>query len=412
MRRRAVAVAAALLLAQAVTVRAQPMASALALRRWASAVTRHEPGRPDQAAAFVAGLSYRQRVELNPAMEYFFRLVRGDRRTAGGPGASDVAGLFDELTARTDAAFFIRRAAVLHTDAAIFGRRLPRPPDDAPPAPTTRPRVRDEPPLLFNGRYLQQEDGRVIGEVSADWNWTFARALVDLLEGDREFAGEWYHAVDAYMLASRNLADLKPHLRRAADVLPDDRRILFDRGCYAETLGLPGTQAVRDDSGGAVPSEAAADLEAERMFRRAIAADPSYAEARVRLARLLDRRGERDEAVTQIDQALAGGPPPVVGYLAHLVAGRIAQNRGHARESLDHYVAASALFPNAQSALVGASHAAVIASDVPAALSFVRALGKGASARDDADPWWNYHLGTGRDVQALLDALWKRVSVP
>src|SRR6185437_9058166 len=129
-------------------------------------------------------------------------------------------------------------------------------------------------PLLFHDRYVQQSDGRIIGEISANWNWPFARSLVDLLASDRAFAGQWYHAVDAYMLAASDLADLGSQLAHAAEVLPDEASVLFDRGCRAEVLGMAFNQAVRDDtgfadvsSGAALPAESRTNGEAEALFR-------------------------------------------------------------------------------------------------------------------------------------------------
>jgi tetratricopeptide (TPR) repeat protein len=158
-----------------------------------------------------------------------------------------------------------------------------------------------------------------------------------------------------------------------------------------------------------VPAEDKTDEEAEKLFRQAITIDPNYAEARVRLARLLERRTQYDEAVAQVEQALAAKPANTVAYFAHVVAGRTELARGHASDALGHYRAALAIFPAAQSALLGASQAAVINSDVPGALTLVQQLGE-QTAVFDADPWWNYDLGAGRDVDDLMVALWARVS--
>ena len=73
-----------------------------------------------------------------------------------------------------------------------------------------------------------------------------------------------------------------------------------------------------------------------------------------------------------------------------------------------HYQEASALYPDAQSPLVGGSQAALAASDVPAALAPVARLGA-RSTIFTADPSWQYHLGSGRDAEALLRALWASV---
>jgi tetratricopeptide (TPR) repeat protein len=289
---------------------------------------------------------------------------------------------------------------VLHTDAAIFADRLQAPPDAAPPAQRTGRRQEPPPPLLFHDRYVEQTDGRIIGEVAANWNWPFARSLVDLLVSDRAFAGQWYHAVGAYMMAAGDLADLKTHLQHAADVLPDDPGILFDRACRAEILGLSFNQAVRDDR--SYPTAAAnAVLPLESKTN-------AEAEARVRLARLLQQRGQSDEGMSEIEHAFTDNLPRVVAFLAHLVGGRIESARGRAAASLVQYRAAMSLYPDAQSALLGASEAAVMTSDVAEAQALVGTLGRAPDAFEK-DPWWSYHLGPGRDVDALVGAVWARV---
>jgi hypothetical protein len=102
-------------------------------------------------------------------------------------------------------------------------------------------------------------------------------------------------------------------------------------------------------------------------------------------------------------------PPRVVGLLAQLIDGRVELSRGRPHDSLGHYRAALEIFPNAQSALIGASHAAVIASEVAAAQEFLDRLGDRTGGLE-ADPWWTYHYGAGRDVDALLAAAWSRLS--
>ena len=299
------------------------------------------------------------------------------------------------------------------------------------------------------------QDGEVVGDTPGDWNLPFARSLLDELltpterrtvsppcteeiaEGlrqarlsslncrmvvlpsppvspdDREFVGAWYHAVAAFLFAMGMNGDATGHLHYAARVLPDDPRLLFDRGSYAETFGLPIYQAVHEWASSrpntvitGIPAEQKTNAEAEQHYRRALEVDPSYVEARVRLARLLDRRGRHDEAAAQIDKALEAQPAGVVGFYARIIAGRIAVARGRYDEALRHYQAASSIHPYAQSALLGASHASLMLADVPQTLAPLGQLG-GDHAKV-ADPWWDYQLGAGRDVNALLAALWAR----
>jgi tetratricopeptide (TPR) repeat protein len=142
------------------------------------------------------------------------------------------------------------------------------------------------------------------------------------------------------------------------------------------------------------------------MFRRALRADPALVEARVRLARLLEVRKRHDEAASELTAALASNPTGAVAFYAHLFAGRAAQALGKTADAAEHYRAAEALFPGSQSASLALSQAALLQSDVPAALDSIQRFDKSSTARD---PWWWYHYGAGRDADALLREMWDRV---
>jgi tetratricopeptide (TPR) repeat protein len=422
-RRQAAAFAFGLLalLFYAPAARGQDEASAQALRRWAAAVVRHQPGSADASAAFVASLTYGQRLQLNPAMELFLKVLRGENGSRADAAQRAIADLCAAVRKDPGAEAFIRRAAVLHTDAAVFATRLPRPDESAQPPAAARRGRQASTPLMSSRRTVMQIDGRIVGQSHADWNWGFARYLLDLLmpsavrsiAPDRDFVALWYHAADAYLMASGNLAELRPQLDQAGGVLPDDATILFDRACYAEAFGLPYNQALRDDPTAhdrhviavAIPSESRANDEAEGLFRRVLAVDERSTEARVRLARLLARNGRHEEAAAEAARALASPGDRVVGFFAHLVAGRSASALGHDADALEHYTSALTLFPDAQSALVGASRAAVMTGDVGAAVSFAQRLGLRSQILS-SDPWWSYRLGAGRDAAALMSAVW------
>lgn len=431
-----------------------------ALKSWIEAVKTHTPGRVDAAVGSVAALSYKAREELNVGMEFFLHVLMGGIYDTKRNRAAQMVAELAHGAGNPDADSFLKQATVLHSDAAEYGDRFPVPSNGVPNATPPNSQklqpgagmgamtiVPDKPvpPLLTTNRLVLHMDGQLLGDVVASWNWPFARRLLDLVGADKRalrqpqprpdpFVGAWYHTTTAYMFASGSYGDATPHLQHATDILPDDARILFHRGCYAEILGLPMHQALlseRDvvgqraggryfggpptwtDPGSApalrIPSAEKTNAEAERLFRRALAIDPSLLEARVRLARLLDLRKRHEEAAAELKTVLAGNPRGVVGFYAHLFAGRVAQTMGRAGEASRHYQDALTLFPDAQSALLASSQVGLLGADVPAALAPVQRLGA-RSAVFTADPWWQYHLGAGRDAADLLKAL--RASVP
>ena len=430
-------------------------ASLAALKTWVNAVQTHEPGRADTSVMTVAAFTYETREDLNTGVELFLAALMGWTVNTDDNAAAQAIVAMGRAAGKN----FLKQAAVLHSDVAAHGDLFPAPVVGAEKAPTRRARElqvgrggRPEiiphgepiPPLLRADRLLLQRDGEIVGELISSWNWPFARSLLDLLsagpvkkifsDGRPEratdpFVSAWYHATTAYMFARGLYGVATPHLHHASMVLPDDTLALFDRGCYAEILGLPMHQALvghpdvnqrarggelatwtTPTSGPAlrIPPATKTNGEAERLFRRTLAIDPSFVEARVRLARLLQVRGRNDEAAAELKTALAANPTGAVAFYAHLFTGRAMQALGQIREAARHYEEASVLFPEAQSALLASSQLALLRSDVPATLAPVERLGA-RSAVFTADPWWQYHLAAGRDADALLKAMWASV---
>ena len=62
-------------------------------------------------------------------------------------------------------------------------------------------------------------------------------------------------------------------------------------------------------------------VEAEKALGAAIEADPAMLEARLRMGRVLWRRGRPDAARSHLEAVLRASPPPLLGYLAHLFLG-------------------------------------------------------------------------------------------
>jgi tetratricopeptide (TPR) repeat protein len=93
-----------------------------------------------------------------------------------------------------------------------------------------------------------------------------------------------------------------------------------------------------------------------------------------------------------------------------MMAGRASRVLGRYEAAATHFTEAIALFPNAQSALMAASHLSMARADADAALAALDQLSK---LDDDApfnrDPWWSYRWCAGRDTDALLAPMWASV---
>jgi tetratricopeptide (TPR) repeat protein len=409
-------------------------AQAQAIVNWVGAVQSHRPGQRDAATGRIATLTFGQRAELHEAMAIFLASVQGKKFTARNNAETQVFELALRMRVNPGTDVFLKRAAVLHSDVAILNRMNgAQAADDAVGVP-----LRDAaPPLLSRQRQILDKDGEIIGERISDWNWPFARSLLDLLvskPADDPFVRTWYHATTAFMLKRGLYAEAGPHLARADAVLPDDPLVLFDRASYAEIQGLPVLQVLLSDDDvfalrargqGRTPPRTVAqganmlgipladvtNAEAERLYRRALRADGAFVEARVRLGRLLYERKRYDEAAAELAIALAAQSDPRVAFYARLFAGRTAQALGKIEDAVAHYKEAGALFPGAQSALLAQSQLALLGADMTGAAEPIHRLEQLAVApAKREDPWWQYHFAAGRDDDTLLRAMWTSLS--
>lgn len=413
------------------------------LQRWDEAVRGHQAGKLDEAVERTMALTREDRRTLTPAIRVFLTALTGrgralsvstdpERRTlALGHAARQSPGVLP----------YLRRAAILHTDVAIAGDR--HPPSILDLSAEKEPPGVALSPLLATRRMTVSKDGEILGQIESDWNWPFARSLVDvfrILALSEPFPGDWFHATAAYMFARGLYAEVSVHLEFATRLMPDDARVLYDRACYAEIQGLPMNQVLMRDvdpmmlrqrrQGGRlasattaaakaamtdaakaalgldIPFKDEANAEAERLFRRALKSEPALHEARVRLARLLVERKRYDEALGELRAVLAGTTSDTVRFYAHLFAGRAEQALGRLDAAALSVAEAGKLFPTAQSALLAQSQVALLRADAPGAVAPIDRLPRDSAAAERRnDPWWDYRLATGRDWESLLTQL-------
>jgi tetratricopeptide (TPR) repeat protein len=228
----------------------------------------------------------------------------------------------------------------------------------------------------------------------------------------------WYRATAVYFMSRRMFADAVPHLERARRLFPADPRILMESGYLHEVLAAPRVQDVVRGTlppAGmvfAVAPQRSNLRDAETDFRRAVEVDAALIEARVRLGHVVGLLGRHEEALSHLQQALAGARDRVLQYHASMFLGNEQQALGQRDRARASYEKAAALYPRAQSPRLALTQLARAAGDRPGAwraLQPLLALPADESARED--PWWGYYEGEGRNAVPLFSEVRALVSL-
>jgi hypothetical protein len=355
--------------------------------QWLDAVAQHAPGKWDAAAATAA-------VWNSADLRRIFEALRpqlgaqGHRRPDNNP--------------------LLFAGALLHTDVAELA--------------SERRRV----PVAGDRLVFLSRDGRDYGSQAVDPCWIFARQLLDAVAPDPstdETVRLWYRATTAIMARYGVLADAQPHLEHARELFPRDATVLFDSGWLMEEFADPRMQAVADGSvivgvrgvplpRPEIPSERESLKQAEEFYTRALAVSPADAEALVHRGRVRSRRGRQKEAIEDLRAAAAATSEPYLNYHAALFLGGAYDATGDIEQARAAYEQAAAIYRLAQSPHLALSRLALRRGDMPAAQREVQqVLRLSPDAPNRGDPWWTYHLGHGRNAEAL-DAELRKVMEP
>ena len=376
------------------------------LDRWAHAVERHVPGETDAALQSLDSWVANDLAELKITVLSAVQLIRDPSvRTffrAGGRGRQPIQVLYGLQELRDLIAIaarlapighnqVLKRAAMLHTDAALSAR-----------ADATGGRRRTE---LF---VFQFSDGQELGQVDSIGHWDMARFLLDLIQrdardtrpdpGSDDWVRRWYGTAISYMLARMQFTVATTN--RALEIFRDDGELLYLAGVMHEALASTGVQEafrgtdyyLRSSVG---LSSRRGELDtAENLFRRAVKLDPAVVQARLHLGHVLAEQGEHEKALAELTQALPAIKNTDLLYYGHLFVGRSAAALGRAAAARDAFDQAARLNPNAQSPLLALSHLAYGRGDTGEAVAMLARVAK-LPAERGGDPWWVYNASVG-----------------
>jgi hypothetical protein len=355
---------------------------------WLKAVNDHKPGEADAAVVQVASWSGSDLGDV-------LRQLKDLRDPKDPKGPSDPKARMSVAALNR----VLERGALLHLDIATRGPR-----NSGASASTS----------------VRFKDGHVVARVAETVHWEFARSLLDLVRpspAKDDGARLWYRAAAACLEAVADYAALEPHLVRALQLFPDDPVLLLEAGTMHEAYAEPRIQhviaemaqgallVVGRNGGNAASSADDQRALAEGLFRKAIAADPAFGEARIRLAHVLGEGDHAGEAAAELERVRALPLAPALQFDARLLAAEedLALGRlDHGRTAAD---AAVALYPDARSARLVQSALRAEAGDREGALTALAPLSRATNARPADDPWLTYATRHVPDAEARLNDL-------
>lgn len=302
--------------------------------------------------------------------------------------------------------YVLKRGALLDSDIAMLS--------ESRTSPLTRS---PQPYRDGHGVLVEMSDGQATGYRGLPAHWEIARMLLDRVRHTRndepapgrdEMVRDWYYATAAWMLYHKFYNH--GHLDHGVALFPNDASILFLAAAEHENYAGPYVQSVMRTATlppGAtilVGSEKEELHKSEVLFKRALAANASLVDAHLRLGHVLALLGRPHEAEPELREAIMSATTDLTRYYGELFLARVKESLGDLDTAAPAYERASALFPNAQSPLVGLAALAHRRGDRRATLMAAEKFF--ALPRDDEkarDPWWIYYIAQDLNADALVD---------
>ncbi len=365
------------------------------LEEWREATLLHNPGEADQAATEIGGW---HQEDLDIVLDFISKLasqsVKSIKKTIARAPIRNRLHLTAQEVQQGNLNRVLKQGALLHTDIAMLGLETGE-------------------HLPFGDTIGIHVDGRLLVQPKKI-HWKYARSLIDLVApspSQDAMVRQWYVATTAYMQSHRLLAYAQENIKEALKLFPADEKILFYAGALHEIWALPTSQDTLlppelSVSYGSAKSEL---KQARKFYRKTIEANPYFADAHMRLGRVMLLLGDVDQAYVELHKAAAMIEDPQISYYNSLYLGRALERLSLFDEARQLYEQAAALYPAAQSPLLARSHLARSNDDIEGAIAAMRRLFELplGNARED-DPWWIYDLAHVRDAEKHVEEMQKR----
>ncbi len=169
----------------------------------------------------------------------------------------------------------------------------------------------------------------------------------------------WYVAAAAEMQNRRQWGTALVHLHRARAIYPLDAHIMFYFGAVHEFFASPVIQNLlltAPDAGIIVGTRDPELVESRQFLEAALNADPNFAEANLRLGRVLTLLGNPAAGIPILQKAAKSLTDPQLRYYAALFLGRAQQGIGNYDAAFEQFESAAKLYPGAQSPFLAISY--------------------------------------------------------
>lgn len=252
-----------------------------------------------------------------------------------------------------------------------------------------------------------------------DFHFDLARRLAQLLwefPRHREFVRRFYLAATLRAYREMQWSATLDLAAKGLKLIPGDPELLLTVASLEEAAGslalLAGEEQPTQFATGSLTGR---DLwertererhlaEAEDALARALAADPAFPEAHLRMGRVLWRRGKPEAGRLQLERLLAGSKDGRIRYLAHLFLGRIHEDAGRLDDATREYRAALDVAPLAQTPQVALAHLLQGTGDESGCRAAVL-LATQPSRGSEGDDFWEYPWGWSGQADQRFEAL-------
>jgi tetratricopeptide (TPR) repeat protein len=284
------------------------------------------------------------------------------------------------------------RAAMLHTDIVTVASSIATPSSTASGAQT---------------RWTIGDGTGMRGGQSL--HWELARAVLTYVQPDPRrdfFVRDWYRATVANAQAIEYFDTVQ--LGNGLRLFPDDPELLLLAGAEREAMATPLFQAFAKSLSrtallSGISSEDDELGSAAAFYRRALSVSPDFAEARLRLGRVLGLQGRHADALEELRRASPGSLDRMHQYFALLFLGQALEGAGNTAEALDAFEQAAGLVPDARTPYLAIARLARERGDrARTQTSLERALAP-IDIDDTIDPLWMYRSTPGRRRVSMLD---------